>query len=104
MPDRPETWAFLLAWLEANFPSLYAGLLAFVIAGWRVIYGGGKFRQLLLEAPLCGFLGVGVYHGPALVGAPPQAGVFLSCMVGLFGVEASRAAAARVLRKKGEHL
>ncbi len=104
MPDRPETWAFFATWLEHNFPAIYAGGLAFLIAMWRIIYSGGKLRQLALEAPLCGMLGVGVSYGPSLIGAPQQAGVFLACMVGLFGVEASRAAAKRVLQKKADQL
>ncbi len=104
MPDRPETWAFLGTWLEHNFPALYAGGLAFLIAVWRIIYSGGKFRQYALEAPLCGLLGVGVSYGPALIGAPHEAGVFLACMVGLFGVEASRAAAKKIIIKKADQL
>ncbi|MCQ4314486.1 phage holin, lambda family [Stutzerimonas zhaodongensis] len=104
MPDRPETWAWLAAWLEANFPAIYAGALAMLIAVWRIIYSGGKLRQLALEAPLCGLLGIGVSYGPALIGAPQQAGVFLACMVGLFGVEASRAAAKKVIIKKADQL
>nr|WP_172828687.1 phage holin, lambda family [Halopseudomonas litoralis] len=100
MPDRPETWLWLATWLEHNFPALYAGALAMLVAIWRIIYSGGRFRQLALEAPLCGLLGVGVSYGPSLIGAPAEAGVFFACMVGLFGVEASRAAAAKFIRKK----
>lgn len=100
MPDRPETWLWLSAWLENNFPALYAGALAALIGGFRLIYTGGKFRQLMLEAPLCGLLGIGVSYGPALIGAPQEAGVFLGSMVGLFGVEASRAAAAKLMHKR----
>ena len=103
MPDRPETWAFFATWLEQHFPAVYAGVLALLIAVWRILYSGGRLRQLLLEAPLCGLLGVGVSYGPALIGAPPEAGVFLGSMVGLFGVEASRAAAQKVIgRRFGE--
>ena len=54
----------------------------------------------MLEAPLCGLLGIGVSYGPALIGAPQEAGVFLGSMVGLFGVEASRAAAAKLINKR----
>lgn len=104
MPDRPETYVWLAAWLEANFPAIYAGALAMLIAVWRIIYSGGKLRQLALEAPLCGLLGIGVSYGPALIGAPQEAGVFLACMVGLFGVEASRAAAKKVITKKADQL
>jgi len=76
MPDRPETYAWLAAWLEANFPAVYAGALALLIAAWRIIYSGGKLRQLLLEAPLCGLLGIGVSYGPALIGARKRRACF----------------------------
>lgn len=104
MPERPETWLWVSTWLEANFPALYAGALACLTAAWRIIYTGGRFRQLALEAPLCGLLGVGASYAPALIGAPAEAGVFFACMVGLFGVEASRAAAVKVLGKKAGQL
>lgn len=104
MPDKPETWAWVAAWLEHNWPAMYAGGLAFLIAVWRIIYSGGRFRQLAMEAPLCGLLGVGVSYGPELLGAPPGAGVFFACVVGLLGVETSRAAAQRVLDKKVDEL
>ncbi|MEN1713036.1 phage holin family protein, partial [Pseudomonas aeruginosa] len=41
MPDKPDTWAALLAWLSAHYPQLYAAGLSFVVALTRVIYGGG---------------------------------------------------------------
>lgn len=102
MPDRPETWAFLAALLEHHFPAMYAGMLALFVAVWRIIYTGGRLRQLAIEAPLCGFLGVGVSYAPALIGAPDNAGVFFACMVGLLGVETSRTVAKRVLDKKAD--
>lgn len=104
MPDRPETWAWLSAWLELNFPAIYAGALAFMIAVWRIIYSGGRIRQLAMEAPLCGMLGVGVHYGAAFMGAPASAGTFFACVIGLLGVETSRAAAARALEKKVDKL
>lgn len=104
MPDRPETWVWLATWLEHNFPALYAGGLAFMVAVWRIIYTGGRIRQLAMEAPLCGLLGVGVHYGAELIAAPPSAGTFFACIVGLLGVETSRAAAQRALNKKVDQL
>lgn len=104
MPDRPETWAWFAIWLEHNFPALYAGGLALMVAVWRIIYSGGRFRQIALEAPLCGLLGVGVHYGTAFFGAPPSAGTFFACVVGLLGVETSRAAAKRLLDRKVEQI
>ena len=100
MPDRPETWAWLSVWLQANMPALYAGGLAFMISVWRVIYTGGRLRQLALESPLCGMLGVGASYGAEMLGLTQGAGVFIACVIGLLGVEASRAAAQRLLDRK----
>ncbi|WP_437438191.1 phage holin, lambda family [Azotobacter beijerinckii] len=100
MPDKPETWAWLAAWLEHNWPALYAGVLAFVIAAFRIAYTGGRRRQLLLEAPLCGFIGLGVSYSTELLGVSPSVGAFFGAMVGLIGVETVRALASRLLQQK----
>lgn len=102
MPDRPETWAWLSAWLQVHFPAFYAGALALFVAFWRIIYSGGRFRQLLIECPLCGLLGVGVHYGVATLGGSPEAGSFFACIVGLLGIESSRAAAQRIIDKQVE--
>jgi lambda family phage holin len=104
MPDRPDTWAWLSAWLQTQMPYLYAGALALMTSVWRGIYTGGKFRQLALESPLCGLLGVGVSYGTEMIGAPQGSGVFIACMVGLLGVETSRAAAQKLLDRKVDSL
>ena len=39
MPERPDTWAWLAAWLEQNWPTLYAGVLALIIAALRIKIG-----------------------------------------------------------------
>lgn len=104
MPDRPETWAFLATWLENNWPGLYAGLLAVLIAALRVVYGGGSFRQLIVEAPLCGALALSVSHGLSLIGIPLSAAPFFGGVIGLLGVEFVRATAKKVFNRKGEQL
>ena len=100
MPDKPDTWAWLALWLQQNWPAFYAGALAFLIAIWRIIYTGGRLRQIVLEAPLCGFVGVGVTYGAELIGASSSIGAFFGSMVGLLGIEASRAAAQKYLDSK----
>ncbi|ACO79899.1 holin-like protein [Azotobacter vinelandii CA] len=102
MPDKPETWAWLAAWVQSNWPGIYAGVLAFVIAVFRIAYTGGRLRQLVLEAPLCGFIGLGVSYSTELLGVSPSAGAFFGSMVGLIGVETVRATARRLLEKKVE--
>lgn len=102
MPDRPETWAWLAAWLEHNWPGLYAGFLAVVIAALRVIYGGGSLRRVAVEAPLCGALALSVSHGLSLIGIPLSAAPFFGGVIGLLGVEVTRAAAKKFFVRKGE--
>lgn len=104
MPDRPESWAFLATWLEHNWPGLYSGLLAALIAALRVIYGGGKLRQLVIEAPLCGALALSASHGLSLIGIPLTAAPFFGGLIGLLGVEFVRAAATKTFTRKEETL
>ncbi|AGA74243.1 phage holin, lambda family [Pseudomonas plecoglossicida] len=100
MPDRPETWAFLATWLENNWPGLYAGLLAALIAALRVVYGGGKLRQLVIEAPLCGFVALSASHGLSLIGIPLTTAPFFGGLIGLLGIEFVRAAAKKTFTRK----
>ncbi|WP_367863194.1 phage holin, lambda family [Pseudomonas guariconensis] len=104
MPDRPETWAFVATWLEHNWPGLYSGVLAAIIAALRVIYGGGKLRQLFIEAPLCGALALSASHGLSLIGIPLSAAPFFGGLIGLLGVEFVRAAAQKTFMRKEETL
>ncbi|MFG0460808.1 phage holin, lambda family [Pseudomonas sp. yb_1] len=100
MPDRPETWAFLATWLENNWPGLYAGLLAALIAALRVVYGGGRLRQLVIEAPLCGFVALSASHGLSLIGIPLTTAPFFGGLIGLLGIEFVRAAAKKTFTRK----
>ncbi|MFK0032969.1 phage holin, lambda family [Pseudomonas monteilii] len=102
MPDRHETWAFFATWLENNWPGLYSALLAAFIAALRVIYGGGRFRQLIIEAPLCGALALSASHGLSLIGIPLSAAPFFGGLIGLLGVECVRAAAKKTFIRKEE--
>lgn len=104
MPDRPETWAFMATWLENNWPGLYAGLLAALIAALRVVYGGGKLRQLIIEAPLCGFVALSASHGLSLIGIPLTTAPFFGGLIGLLGIEFVRAAAKRTFTRKEQTL
>lgn len=102
MPDRPDTWAWLAAWLENNWPTLYAGFLALIIAALRVMYGGGSLRRMAVEAPLCGTLALAASHGLALLGIPISTAPFFGGVIGLLGVEGTRAAAKKFFNRKVE--
>lgn len=104
MPERPDTWAWLAAWLEQHWPSFYAAILALVIAALRIIYGGGTLRRMAVEAPLCGSLALAASHGLALLGIPTSTAPFFGGVIGLLGVEGTRAAARKFFNRKAEQL
>ncbi|WP_263264887.1 phage holin, lambda family [Pseudomonas sp. RIT-PI-S] len=104
MPDKPETWAWLSAWLQQHWPPVYAGLLAGVIAGLRVIYGGGTWRRVILEALLCGALALAGSSGLEMLGIANSAGPFFGGVIGLLGVEAARVLALRLFAGKAVQL
>lgn len=100
MPDRPETWQAVLAWLQTVAPSLYAPALAAFIAVLRVVYGGGTRRQMILEGALCG--GMTLALKPALLwaGLPVDMAIFIGACAGFVGVEKLRDWFIRVGEKK----
>jgi lambda family phage holin len=104
MPERPDTWAWLAAWLEQNWPTMYAGILALIIAALRIMYGGGTLRRMAVEAPLCGTLALAASHGLALLGIPASTAPFFGGVIGLLGVEGTRAAAKKLFIRKVEQL
>ncbi|MFJ2427628.1 phage holin, lambda family [Pseudomonas sp. NPDC087804] len=104
MPDKPDTWAWLATWLEQNWPALYAGALAFAIAALRIMYGGGTLRRVALEAPLCGALALAGSHGLSLLGIPTSTSPFFGGVIGLLGVEGTRALANQFFKRKVDQL
>ncbi|MBF8723109.1 phage holin, lambda family [Pseudomonas guariconensis] len=102
MLDHIDVWAWVVGWLQENWPALYAGLLAVVIAGLRVVYGGGSLRRMAIEAPLCGTLALSASHGLSLIGMPLDTAPFFGGVIGLLGVEGIREAARRFVLHKGK--
>lgn len=100
MPDRPETWAWVSTLLQQFWPSIYAGLLAAAIGGLRIMYGGGKVKQALFEAALCGCITLSVSQGLHLIGLSLESAPFFGGVIGLLGVEFVRARAKRFFKIK----
>lgn len=100
MPDRPETWAWLTTLLAQIWPNIYAALLAGLIAGLRIIYGGGRAKQALLEALICGLLALAVSHGLHLIGQSLESAPFWGGVIGLLGIELIRSWAKRIFKSK----
>jgi lambda family phage holin len=104
MPDKPETWAWFAAWLQHEWPAIYVGALAFWIAALRIVYGGGNWRRVALEAPLCGAITLAAYYGLQLLGIPASSAPFFGGVIGLLGVETTRAAARQIFKKQVDQL
>ena len=100
MPDKPDSWAWLGNVLETYWPALYAALLAFFIAAFRIIYEGGKLRRVLIEAPFLGLAALMFSHGVALLGINPDVAPFFGGMVGFIGVEGTRELGLRMIKSK----
>lgn len=99
MPDKPDTWAWLSNMLESYWPALYTAALALLIAAFRIIYEGGKLRQVLIEAPFLGLAALMFSHGLALLGINQDVAPFFGGMVGFIGVESTRELGMRLLNK-----
>lgn len=87
MPDKPDTWMVALAWLSQHSPTLYAGSLSALMAGLRIIYGGGTRRQALLEASLCTLLTLGLIPMLEYFGLPQSLATAVGVFVGFLGVK-----------------
>ena len=100
MPDRPETWQAVLAWLQVIAPSVYAFCLSVTIAVVRVVHGGGTKRQMVLEGALCGFATLTLVPLLEYFGLPQSMATFVGGSVGFLGTEKLRDLANRWGEKK----
>jgi len=100
MPDKPDTWAWLSGLLQEHWPGLYAGLLAFCIALFRLMYDGGRLRRIATEAPLLGLMALAVSNAMPLIGVSPSMAPFFGGALGFIGVEGTRELAMRILKRR----
>ncbi|AJO79389.1 phage holin, lambda family [Pseudomonas sp. MRSN 12121] len=87
MPDKPDTWLLVLAWLSQHAPTIYAGALSFVVGALRIIYGGGTRRQALLEACLCTLITIGLIPLLEYFGLPQSFATPAGVFIGFLGVK-----------------
>ena len=95
MPDKPDTWLIVIAWLSQHTPALYAAGLAVSISALRIIYGGGTKKAAFLESLLCGCITLAMLSGFESLGFPQSAAGIVGGMIGLLGVDKIRAYADR---------
>ena len=87
MPDKPDTWVLVLAWLSQHSPTIYAALASAAMAGLRIIYGGGTRRQALLEATICTLLTLSLIGVLEYFGLPPGLATAAGIWIGFLGVK-----------------
>ena len=87
MPDKPDTWAWLLAELRQHAPLIYAGLLSCWIAFLRVMYSGAGWKAGVLEGCLCGAITAGMFPLLAYFNLPPALAAAMGALVGTLGVK-----------------
>lgn len=100
MPDKPDTWTWLAELAQEYWPALYAAILSFLVATFRIVYEGGKLRQIAIEAPLLGLLALVISNAVSLMGVSPDVAPFFGGMVGFIGVEGTREFAMRILNRR----
>ncbi|MBB3103787.1 phage holin, lambda family [Azomonas macrocytogenes] len=101
MPEKdPSNWAILLAWLNQIAPHVYAPVMSAIIAGLRVLYGGGRWRQVWLEGALCGAATLAIKPLLIWLGMPADMAVFIGACFGFVGVEKLRERADQVIGRK----
>jgi len=87
MPDRPDTWAAVLEWLSQHKATLYVALMSCGMAVLRVIHGGGKWREWLLEGPLCAGMTLGMIPLLEYFELPPSLALPVGVWVGYLGTK-----------------
>ncbi|SNB84574.1 phage holin, lambda family [Pseudomonas sp. URIL14HWK12:I8] len=103
MPEKdPGLWAALITWVIAHQPQLYAAGLSVAIAVFRVMYGGGNRRQMLLEGALCGLITLALVPLLEWMGLPQGMATFAGGAVGFMGVEKLRSYSDLFLSRKAQ--
>lgn len=102
MPDKPDTWAWLSEIVHDYWPAIYAAVLSFMVASFRIIYEGGRLRQVAIEAPLLGLMALAFSNAVSLLGVSQDIAPFFGGMVGFIGVEGTKELALRIIDKRAD--
>ncbi|HHT2625785.1 phage holin, lambda family [Klebsiella michiganensis] len=100
MHNDPHSWPDLLellqSWWRGDTP-LGAVLLSVLMACLRIAYGGGGWKKIVLEGPLCGALTLTFVSGLEYLDWPRSMAILIGGGVGFIGVDAIRAFAMKYL-------
>ncbi|WP_230458525.1 phage holin family protein [Yersinia enterocolitica] len=118
MPEKDPSWVgVVLAFYSTHSTVINGFLVAFIVAFRRVVWGGGKLREGIGEGVVCGLVGVNI--GPVispmlihLIDAIPwlngaltevaagKVEIFVSCLIGLIGLQTIRELVFKIVNKK----
>ncbi|ENO8654822.1 phage holin family protein [Yersinia enterocolitica] len=118
MPEKDPSWVgVVLAFYSTHSTVINGFLVAFIVAFLRVVWGGGKLREGIGEGVVCGLVGVNI--GPVispmlihLIDAIPwlngaltevaagKVEIFVSCLIGLIGLQTIRELVFKIVNKK----
>ncbi|ELI8045047.1 TPA: phage holin family protein [Yersinia enterocolitica] len=118
MPEKDPSWVGVaLAFYSTHSTVINGFLVAFIVAFRRVVWGGGKLREGIGEGVVCGLVGVNI--GPVispmlihLIDAIPwlngaltevaagKVEIFVSCLIGLIGLQTIRELVFKIVNKK----
>lgn len=118
MPEKDPRWiGAIVDFYSAHSTTINGFFVGFIVAFRRVVWGGGKLREGIGEGVVCGLVGVniGPVISPMLIraidaipwlnGALTQVAagkveIFISCLIGLIGLQAIRELVFKIMNKK----
>ncbi|EKN4905618.1 TPA: phage holin family protein [Yersinia enterocolitica] len=118
MPEKDPSWiGALLAFYSAHSTVINGFLVGFIVAFRRVVWGGGKLREGIGEGVVCGLVGVNIgpvispmliraidaipwLNGALTEVAAGKVEIFISCLIGLIGLQAIRELVFKIVNKK----
>ncbi len=98
--DGSNLFAVIIKWFAHHQVAIHAVGLSMLISVVRVVYGGGRARQIALESVLCGLVTVAIIPLLEVLGLPQSMASFVGGCVGFIGVDKLREIAIRFAKNK----
>ncbi|EKN4012094.1 TPA: phage holin family protein [Yersinia enterocolitica] len=118
MPEKDPRWiGAMVDFYSAHSTTINGFFVGFIVAFRRVVWGGGKLREGIGEGVVCGLVGVNIgpvispmliraidaipwLNGALTEVAAGKVEIFISCLIGLIGLQAIRELVFKIVNKK----
>ncbi len=103
MPNKnPDYWAILYGIVQQNAHALYAFIMAFVVAAFRICYVGKEDSpiRVFLESSLCGLIAVSSRYVFIQLEMNEDLAVAFGAIIAMFGIDKVRELSLRFVSKK----